>query len=116
MSHPLLPTLQLKNRQNLFLAGQLSGVEGYVESAASGLIAGINAARLSKGDDGVCFPKETAIGSLANYITSADPVNYQPANISYGLFPPLPSRVRGKRNRREHLSRRALSHLKEFIV
>lgn len=111
----LLSTFQTRKRKDLLFAGQLSGVEGYVESAASGLIAGINAARLSKGDEAISFPNETALGSLTHYITRRDPVNYQPANISYGLFPPLPSRVRGKRNRRQHLSHRALSRLKEFI-
>jgi methylenetetrahydrofolate--tRNA-(uracil-5-)-methyltransferase len=111
----LLPTFQTQRRDDLFFGGQLSGVEGYVESAASGLIAGINAARLSKGKEAVPFPKETALGSLANYITSADPLHYQPANITYGLFTPLPSHVRGKRNRRHRFSRRALSFLEEFI-
>ncbi len=111
----LLPTFQTKKRSDLFFAGQLSGVEGYVESAASGLIAGMNAARLANGEEAILFPKETALGALANYISHADPINYQPTNISYGLFPALSAPVRGKRNRRQQLSRRALSRLKEFL-
>lgn len=111
----LRPTFQTRERKDLFFAGQLSGVEGYVESAASGLITGINAARVAKGEEPIQFPRETALGSLSNYITSADASSYQPANISYGLFPALSARIRGKMNRREKLSSRSLSSLKKFI-
>ena len=83
----LNPTYQYKQRDDLFFAGQMTGVEGYVESAASGLLAGINAARLVKGEEPVVFPPETAMGSMANYITTANPKNFQPMNANFGLFP-----------------------------
>ncbi|MFP3442191.1 FAD-dependent oxidoreductase, partial [Pantoea sp. SIMBA_133] len=85
----LKPTYQYKERENLFFAGQMTGVEGYVESAASGLIAGFNAARLMNDEEPLVFPEETALGSLANYITTANPDNFQPMNANFGLFPPL---------------------------
>src|SRR5690606_9938329 len=78
----LLPTYQFKTRQNLFFAGQMTGVEGYVESAASGLIAGLNAARLAKGLDCLVLPEQTALGSLARYITSTDSKHFQPMNVN----------------------------------
>ena len=84
----LRPTYQFRERDNLFFAGQMTGVEGYVESAASGLVAGINASRLIKGEPPLVFPRETAIGSLAHYVTSADPNHFQPMNINFGLFAP----------------------------
>ncbi len=83
----LEPTYQSKGRPGLFFAGQITGVEGYVESASSGLVAGINAARLAQGKEPVIFPRETAHGALAHYITTADPGRFQPMNINFGLFP-----------------------------
>ncbi|MFX4260906.1 FADH(2)-oxidizing methylenetetrahydrofolate--tRNA-(uracil(54)-C(5))-methyltransferase TrmFO [Pelotomaculum propionicicum] len=80
-------TYQSKNRPGLFFAGQITGVEGYVESASSGLVAGINAARLAQGKEPFIFPRETAHGALAHYITTADPGRFQPMNINFGLFP-----------------------------
>ena len=109
----LLPTFQLKSAPKIFFAGQITGVEGYVESAASGLTAGINAARLAKGLDAITFPHETCHGALANYITTENK-NFQPMNITFGLLPPLESRVK-KVNRKEKLSERALSTLENFI-
>jgi methylenetetrahydrofolate--tRNA-(uracil-5-)-methyltransferase len=84
----LRETWQTKARPDLFFAGQISGVEGYVESAASGLIAGRNAARSARGEDPVAAPRETAIGSLAYYVSHADPRHYQPTNITFGIMPP----------------------------
>ena len=84
----LSPTFQLKNNPKIFFAGQITGVEGYVESAASGLMAGVNAARLAKNLEPIIFPKETCHGALANYITTADEKNFQPMNITFGLLPP----------------------------
>ncbi|MDN4594473.1 FADH(2)-oxidizing methylenetetrahydrofolate--tRNA-(uracil(54)-C(5))-methyltransferase TrmFO [Polycladomyces subterraneus] len=110
----LKPTYQFKNRDDLFFAGQMTGVEGYVESAASGLIAGINAARLAMGQDPVVFPHETAIGSLAHYITTADPDNFQPMNANFGLLPPLPQRIRSKKERNLKIAERALESLQAF--
>lgn len=110
----LKPTYQLKQRDTLFFAGQMTGVEGYVESAASGLIAGINAARLARGLEPVAAPRESAIGSLAHYITSASPDHFQPMNTNFGLLPPLPERVRDKKRRNELLAERALQAVKGF--
>ncbi|MCM3178256.1 FADH(2)-oxidizing methylenetetrahydrofolate--tRNA-(uracil(54)-C(5))-methyltransferase TrmFO [Cytobacillus horneckiae] len=108
-------TYQFKNRDNLFFAGQMTGVEGYVESAASGLIAGINAARLVSGQDPVEFPHETALGSMARYISTANPKNFQPMNANFGLFPDLPVKIRGKQERNEHHAERALRTIQNFV-
>lgn len=112
----LLPTLQLKKYPHVFVAGQISGVEGYVESAAMGLVAGINASRRYRGLAEVVFPPETAMGSLIRYITTADPRNFQPMNVTYGLFPPLPRRVKDRRQRNELLAQRALDQLAHFVA
>jgi methylenetetrahydrofolate--tRNA-(uracil-5-)-methyltransferase len=85
----LLETWQTKSRPDLFFAGQISGVEGYVESAASGLIAGRNAAALVRGEAPSAPPRTTAIGALAYYVSHADPRHYQPTNITFGIMPPL---------------------------
>lgn len=108
-------TYQLKSQPTIFFAGQMTGVEGYVESAASGLIAGINAAHLAKGGKPIRFPRETALGSMSRYITEADPKNFQPMNINFGLFPELGRRVRIKSERAEKYARRALTTLQEFM-
>ena len=84
----LRETWQTKARADLFFAGQISGVEGYVESAASGLIAGRNAAALVRGEEPRVPPRTTAIGALAYYVSHADPRNYQPTNITFGIMPP----------------------------
>jgi methylenetetrahydrofolate--tRNA-(uracil-5-)-methyltransferase len=112
----LRPTYQLKARDDLFFAGQMTGVEGYVESAASGLIAGINAARLVLGEELLTFPEETAIGSMANYITTANPNNFQPMNANFGLLPPLGERIRNKSERYEQLAQRALNTIQNFVT
>ncbi len=110
----LLPTFQLKSSPKIFFAGQITGVEGYVESAASGLMAGVNAARLAKNLEPLNFPPTTCHGSLANYITTAVTKNFQPMNVTFGLLPPLD--VRTKKNlRKEKLSARALDDLEKFI-
>jgi len=111
----LLPTFQARRRRDLFFAGQISGVEGYLESAASGLIAGVNAARLAGGLPPLIFPATTALGALSRYISSADPANYQPTNIAFGLLPPLDREIRDKRQKKAQLVRRALDDLGEFI-
>ena len=96
----LEPTLQLKARPDLLLAGQLSGVEGYVESTAMGLLAGINAARLACGTAPVSPPPETALGSLITHLTAGDPDHFQPSNVNFGLFPDwetkIPKKQRGR--------------------
>ena len=107
----LLPTYQSKKRADLFFAGQMTGVEGYVESAASGLLAGINAARLAKEEEPIAFPRETALGSMAYYITHAEGKHFQPMNANFGLFPELPTRIRDKKERYQTLADRALAAL-----
>ena len=112
----LLPTFQARRRRDLFFAGQISGVEGYLESAASGLIAGINAARLADGAPAVIFPVTTALGALAHYISASESTNYQPTNVAFGLMPPLEHNIRDKRRRKEALVRRALDDLEAFTA
>lgn len=109
----LEPTYQSRKDSRIFFAGQMTGVEGYVESAASGLIAGINAARLAKGEKLVVFPRETAMGSMAYYITHAEGKHFQPMNANFGLFPELPERIRDKKVRYETLANRALESLEQ---
>jgi methylenetetrahydrofolate--tRNA-(uracil-5-)-methyltransferase len=92
-------TLQLRDHANVFFAGQISGVEGYVESIATGLAAGMLAAAHLAGDALRPFPRETAVGSLLHYISHADPRHYQPANIAFDLFPPLENSPRDRRER-----------------
>ncbi len=104
----LLPTMQYKGRENLFFAGQMTGVEGYVESAASGLIAGVNAFRIVSGDSPMVFPEESCHGALANYITTADPEHFQPMNVNFGLLPPLAEKLRPKKLKKAKLAERAL--------
>lgn len=108
-------TYQCKLRPGLFFAGQITGVEGYVESASSGLAAGINAARLQQGRDLLIFPPETAHGSLARYITSADPDHFQPMNVTFGLLPPLEVRIRDRRQKNSMISERAIKTLEKFL-
>jgi methylenetetrahydrofolate--tRNA-(uracil-5-)-methyltransferase len=107
----LRDTLQLKVRGTVFFAGQLVGVEGYVESAAVGGLAGINAARGLRGLPLVTPPPTTAHGSLITYITTSDPRHFQPINTNFGLFPPLPSRIRDKEQKRRLIGQRALEDL-----
>jgi methylenetetrahydrofolate--tRNA-(uracil-5-)-methyltransferase len=108
-------TWQTRRRSDLFFAGQVSGVEGYVESAASGLIAGINAARLVSGEAPLAPPRTTAIGALGYYVSHADPANYQPTNITFGIMPPLERQLRGKQERKTGSSARALRDLGEWM-
>lgn len=111
----LKPTYQLKANPNIFFAGQMTGVEGYVESAGSGLLAGVNAAKLALGEELVIFPAETALGSMARYITEADGENFQPMNINFGLFPDLGERIRSKAERAEKHADRALESIRNYM-
>lgn len=108
-------TYQFRNREDLFFAGQMTGVEGYVESAASGLIAGINAVRLVEGKEPLEFPEESALGSMAKYITTTNAKNFQPMNANFGLFPELPVKVKGKKERAEQHAKRALETIQNFV-
>ncbi|MHB1404754.1 MAG: methylenetetrahydrofolate--tRNA-(uracil(54)-C(5))-methyltransferase (FADH(2)-oxidizing) TrmFO [Desulfitobacteriaceae bacterium] len=105
----------VKKRPNLFFAGQITGVEGYVESAASGLAAGLNAWCRLSGRETLVFPAETAIGGLARHIEGSPSQDFQPMNINFGLLPPLPERIRNKREKNLKISGRALRSLKEFM-
>ncbi|NNU95117.1 FADH(2)-oxidizing methylenetetrahydrofolate--tRNA-(uracil(54)-C(5))-methyltransferase TrmFO [Anoxybacillus sp. EFIL] len=111
----LKPTYQYKEREDLFFAGQMTGVEGYVESAASGLVAGINAAHYMLGKELVVFPQETAIGSMAHYITSANPKHFQPMNANFGLFAPLDEPIKDKKKKNERYAQRALETIQNFL-
>lgn len=110
----LTSTLQLKKSPNVFLAGQLTGVEGYVESTAMGFLAGINAERLMKGKPLLVPPKETAIGALVHYLVEANPKYFQPMNINWGLFPQLDKKVH-KNQKYQLMVERALKALSEWI-
>jgi methylenetetrahydrofolate--tRNA-(uracil-5-)-methyltransferase len=110
----LLPTLQAKQALSLLFAGQLTGVEGYVESAANGLVAGINAARISAEKEPLIFPAETAHGALCHYITTSVAESFQPMNITFGLMPDLVEPVRDRKERRHKLSERALRMIREL--
>lgn len=107
-------TYQTKKRSDLLFAGQMTGVEGYVESAASGLYAGINAALIAQAKEPVIFPEETMMGAMAHYITHASPKHFQPINANFGIIPRLEKRIREKRERNLALSQRALTVLEEF--
>ena len=111
----LRPTYQYKQRDDLFFAGQMTGVEGYVESAASGLLAGINAARLVQGEEPVVLPPVTAMGSMANYITATNAKNFQPMNANFGLFAPLEKKIKKKAERNEAYATRALETIQNFV-
>jgi methylenetetrahydrofolate--tRNA-(uracil-5-)-methyltransferase len=115
----LTAALQLRSRPNMFFAGQISGVEGYVESIATGLMAGRFAAGLALGEEPRPWPRETALGSLCAYVSGADPNDYQPANITFDLLPPLEEAVRArlrhdKRGRHAAICRRALECVDEY--
>ena len=110
----LRPTFQSKTRDELFFAGQLSGVEGYTESAASGLLAGMGAAALVRGADIPTLPTTTALGALTHYIANASSDDYQPTNISFGLFAPLAQRVRDKKARKQAVAARSATEIDRF--
>lgn len=105
-------TTQLKIRPDLLIAGQISGVEGYVESAASGLISGINAARLARQQEPLVPPRNSAIGSLLYYITHARAEGFQPMNITFGLIPPWPEKIKDKKAKNLQIAKRALEEIR----
>jgi methylenetetrahydrofolate--tRNA-(uracil-5-)-methyltransferase len=112
----LKPTYQARTRDTLFFAGQMTGVEGYVESAASGLLAGINAAKLIAGEELVVLPRETMLGSMAHYITTTDGKHFQPMNANFGLVPSLedaPKKMK-KQERYERYANRALETIQQY--
>jgi len=106
-------TLQLQSKRNIFFSGQITGVEGYVESAASGLLAGISTFNHISGKDFSMPPRETALGALINHITEAKAKHFQPMNINFGLFPPLQVKT-NKREKGRHYAERSLKELKRW--
>ena len=108
------PTMELGGRENLLFAGQMTGVEGYVESASFGLVVGINAARLCQGLEPVVFPAETAHGSLCHYITTAPARHFQPMNVNFGIMSPIKEKIRDKKLKKQRIAERALVMLEEF--
>lgn len=111
----LTPTMQWKKEPRLLFAGQLTGVEGYVESAANGLLAGINAGRLARGLEPVILPATTAHGALFQYITEDNGITFQPMNVTFGLFPPLPQPPRDRKQRNVAYADRARTELTDFF-
>ena len=116
----LTPTLQLRSRPEIFFAGQISGVEGYVEAIATGLMAGMHAAALASGSEPRALARETALGSLCHYVSGADPARYQPANITFDLLPHLDEETRhklrhDKKARHAEVCRRAHEALEEYL-
>ena len=105
---------QLKNQPRISFAGQMTGVEGYVESAASGFLVGVETARRLRGMEPVDFPKETAIGALALYVSDSSVEHFQPMNINFGIITPLGYRVKGKRNKNAEISARGLEILEKL--
>ena len=112
----LKPTMQWRERPDLLFAGQIVGVEGYVGNIGSGLLAGINIARLVRGEAPLTLPRTTMLGALAHYVTHADPADFQPMKANFGILPPLSPPVRNKRARYRAYADRALSDLEQFIT
>lgn len=108
------PTLQLRGQDNLLFAGQMTGVEGYIESASSGLVAGVNAARLARGEEPLIFPEASCHGALCYYITTSEAKHFQPMNVNFGLLPRLDERIRDKKEKKLRLARRALDAIMAF--
>lgn len=116
----LEPTLQLRADRRVLFAGQIAGIEGYVESIATGLLAGRNAVRLARGEEPDAPPRPTALGSLCAYVSGADPKDYQPANITFDLLPPIEEELRkkfrhDKKARHAEVCRRALTALEAYV-
>jgi methylenetetrahydrofolate--tRNA-(uracil-5-)-methyltransferase len=110
----LTPHLSLRDAPATLFAGQLTGVEGYTESTATGLLAGVNLDRLLRGEDPVLPPPTTMLGALYRYLREADPAHFQPMNANFGLVDDLPVPVRDKRAKREQIAERALAEMSRW--
>jgi methylenetetrahydrofolate--tRNA-(uracil-5-)-methyltransferase len=105
----------MRDKRNIYFAGQMTGVEGYLESASSGMVAGINAARSALGMSEIDFTRESAIGALANYISNQSVVNFQPMNVNFGIIAPLDKKVKGgKKVRNAAIGERCIAKIKEI--
>jgi methylenetetrahydrofolate--tRNA-(uracil-5-)-methyltransferase len=111
----LEPSMQFRGRTDLFFAGQIVGVEGYVGNIATGLLAGVNAARMLKGEVPIVLPPTTMLGALCHYITHAEPKHFQPMKANFGIMPPLEAAPRGKRDRAAEYAERALADLDGYL-
>jgi len=118
ISSPTLldPTLAFKNRPDLFFAGQITGVEGYMGNVATGLVAGLNMARVLRGESGWTIPPTTMLGALCHYVTHAEPKHFQPMKANFGILPELPQHVKDKRARYAAYVARATSDMKSAIT
>ena len=112
----LTPHLSAKDDPRLLFAGQLTGVEGYMESAATGILAGVNLARLLSGEEPLLPPPTTMLGALCRYLREADPEHFQPMNANFGLLDPLDEPVRDKTKKRERLAQRAIAAMDEYAA
>lgn len=110
----LQPTLQLKSHPNLLFAGQITGVEGYMESAATGILAGVNAKRIVHGQEPLSMPPETILGALVQFITQADQNNFQPINANFGIVPPLSVKIKNKKERYNQYVSRSMDKMNDF--
>jgi methylenetetrahydrofolate--tRNA-(uracil-5-)-methyltransferase len=111
----LEPTMRFRTRADLFFAGQITGVEGYIGNAATGLVAGLNAARWLSQQPMIVYPETTMLGALCRYITHADPKDFQPMKANFGILPPLENAPRGKRDRYRVLSQRAIDDMRKVL-
>ena len=105
----------MKERETLYFAGQMTGVEGYMESAASGMLAGINLARRIEGKAPLSLPETTLLGALCRHVSASESADYQPMGANMGILPPLPQRIKGKRERYEALAERSLADLQAYL-
>lgn len=105
----------LRSDRRIFFAGQITGVEGYMESAASGILAGINAVRAIEGKNSFVMPEQTVMGALARYISDESVTDFQPMGANFGILPPLPERIRSKQERYEMISQRGLEAARKYI-
>lgn len=111
----LLPTLQMKKYPKIMFAGQITGVEGYIESTSMGMLAGINMARIINNKEPFVFPENTAIGSLSKYISNSTVKNFQPMNVNFGIMPPLKEKIKDKRLKNMKISQTAIKSLNKYV-